>query len=301
MRLIRTIRPDVVYVNTVTIPIWVVAARLARRPVLVHVREAEEDWPRAVRVGLSAPLLLASSIVANSAASKRVLIDSVPSLAAKTLVIYNGMPGPRPTESSGAPPRVPGRLALVARLSPRKGVDVALEAVALLRQQGRAVTLDVCGSVYPGYEWFEEQLRERASQDDLAGAVPFAGYVNPTWPVLATASVVLVPSRVEPFGNAAVEGLLAARPVVASDVQELAEIIEDGRTGLLVPAGDADALAATIGRLLDDEDFALRLAVQGRVEAHERFAVDRHHREIIDAVAAINSKPAVPQDVMSAG
>ena len=68
------------------------------------------------------------------------------------------------------------------------------------------------GTTFPGYEWFEQRLRERAARPDLAGHVRFAGYLHPTWPALADADVVLVPSRVEPFGNTAVEALHARRP-----------------------------------------------------------------------------------------
>ena len=133
VRLVRTIRaahPDAVYVNTVTIPLWILAARLTRTPVLVHVHEAEEDAPRIIRIALLAPLLLASSVIANSEASRRVLVDVMPRLASRTTVVPNGIPD---TAGDSADLAEPGRLALVARLSPRKGVDVALEAVALLR------------------------------------------------------------------------------------------------------------------------------------------------------------------------
>jgi glycosyltransferase involved in cell wall biosynthesis len=295
MRIISATRPDLVYVNTVTLPWWVLAARLCRRPVLVHVREAEEDWPRAIRLALNAPLLLANAVLANSCATQRALVETVPRLAARTSVIYNGMPGPATDPGSSPPPagadaqRI-SRVVLVGRLSPRKGVDVALEAIALLRADGYRVQLDVCGSVFPGYEWFEERLRARAEESDLAGSVRFLGYVNPTWPVLADASVVLVPSRVEPFGNTAVEGLLAGRPVVASAVQGLVEIIDDGRTGLLVVPGDPRALADAIRTLLEDDALATRLAAQGRADALRRFSLERYRRDVVAAVAAVAGK-----------
>jgi glycosyltransferase involved in cell wall biosynthesis len=280
---IRSVHPDVVYVNTLTIPLWILAARLTRTPVLVHVHEAEEDLPRLVRAALNAPLLLASSVVTNSAASRRVLLDVLPRLARRAAVIPNGV-----SDAGAAVGQAePGRLAVVARLSPRKGVDVALEAVAILRRHGRDVSLDVCGTAYPGYEWFEGQLRERADQPDLAGAIRFLGYVDRTGPVLATASVVLVPSRVEPFGNTAVEGLLAQRPVVASNVQGLAEVVTDQRTGLLVTPGDPAALAAAIGCILDDPELAAGLAVAGRADAMTRFSSARYRRDICAAAAAL--------------
>lgn len=94
--------------------------------------------------------------------------------------------------------------------------------------------MTVCGTVFEGYEWFEQDLHKRAQQSDVAGAISFAGYVSPTWPVLAASDVVIVPSRVEPFGNTAVEALLAQRPLVASDTQGLREIVTHEVTGLLV-------------------------------------------------------------------
>jgi len=285
LRLLRRVRPDVVYVNTVTIPLWIVAARLTRRPVLVHVHEAEQDVPRALRVALNLPLLLAHRVVANSRASADVATSAVPRLAARTTVVLNGVPdaGVAPDESEA------GRLVLVARLSPRKGIDVALEAVALLRAEGRAVRLEVCGTIFPGYEWYEQQLRDRAAEPDLAGTVTFAGYVRPTLPALARAAVVLVPSRVEPFGNTAVEALLSQRPLVASAVQGLAEIVVDGETGLLVPPDDPVALAAAIGRLLDDPEAAASIAVRGRADAVERFSVIRYREDIARAVAGLKT------------
>ena len=162
---------------------------------------------------------------------------------------------------------------MVGRLSPRKGVDVALDAVGLLRDSGVDASLSVCGSVFPGYEWYEEELRERAAQPDLDGHVELLGYVRPTWPVLEAADAVVVPSRAEPFGNTAVEAMHAARPLVASRVQGLAEVVTDAITGLLVPADDAAALAEALGTLAADPALAARLAEQGEREAADRFSV----------------------------
>jgi glycosyltransferase involved in cell wall biosynthesis len=157
----------------------------------------------------------------------------------------------------------------------------------LLQQQGRDVDLIVCGTVFPGYEWYEEELRERAARPDLAGHVELAGYVHPTWPVLADADLVLVPSRVEPFGNAAVEGLLARRPVIASGVQGLAEVIVADRTGLLVEPGDATALATAIGALLDDPVRASELATAGHADAEERFSLSRYRAQVVAALQRV--------------
>lgn len=288
-RIIRSSAAVTVWVNTLTLPSWLLAAQLARTPVLCHVHEAEEDHPWLVRALLAGQLLLADSVVVNSAAAGRALTDVLPLLRGRTSVVHNGVPAPpaplaplrrrRPTD--------PLRTVLVGRLSPRKGTDVALEAVAELRREGRAVSLELCGTVFPGYEWFERELRDRASAPDLEGAVTFSGYVSPTWPALEAADLVLVPSRVEPFGNTAVEAMHAGRPLIASGTQGLKEVVRSGRTGVLVPPDDPAALAEAMRSLFDDPDRAAEMARTGRQEAAERFTPGRYRASVRDSLAAL--------------
>jgi len=278
--LLRRSGAAAVYVNTLTIPVWTAAARAAGLPVLCHSHEAER-LARPVQLVLTAPLLLTGLVVANSQSTRTVLTAAVPRLASRVVVVHNGVPDPGPPVPLRT--RDPGeelRLVLVSRLSPRKGIHVAVEAVALLRAQGRAVTLDVCGSTFPGYEWYEEELGELVRDRGLAGAVTFHGYVDPTRPLLDAADVVLVPSFSESFGNVAVEGMLAGRPVVASDVQGLTEVVEDGRSGLLVEPDSAPALARAVAALADDPALAARLAAAGRRRASSRFGVAEYRARV---------------------
>jgi glycosyltransferase involved in cell wall biosynthesis len=289
VRFLRRHQAAAVYVNTLTIPVWLLAARLARTPSLAHVHEAQDDGPRALRAVLVAPLLLARTSVVNSGASVRSIRNALPAAARRSTVVYNGIAdapeAPHPPEP--VLPGTPAHLVQVGRLSPRKGTDVALEAVAELTRRGRDVRLDVYGTVFEGYEWFEEQLRERASRDDRRDRVTFGGYVHPTWAALEEATVVLVPSRTEPFGNTAVEAQLAMRPVVASAVQGLTEIVTDEETGLLVPPEDPVALADALERLLDDPPFAAGIASAARAQALARFSSAGYRQRILEAVNAL--------------
>jgi glycosyltransferase involved in cell wall biosynthesis len=85
---------------------------------------------------------------------------------------------------------------------------------------------------------------------------------------------------VEPFGNVPVEGMLAQRPVIACDVQGLAEIISCGETGWLVPVGDEHALASAIAKVLDNPELANEVALAARVSALERFSIERYVHEV---------------------
>jgi glycosyltransferase involved in cell wall biosynthesis len=277
-RLLRRERAAALYVNTVTIPLWLVAARLARVPALCHVHEAEDGVPGPVRAALSMPLRLARTVVVNSRASAAAL----GSAGRNAQIIYNGVEEPpEPVAPPRAEPGPPARIALVGRLSPRKGSDVAVQAVRLLRERGYDATLTLIGDIFPGYEWFEEELRTMAGGDE---GVVFAGFRPSVWNSFAEADIAIVPSRVEPFGNVAVEAMLAGRPVVASATQGLVEIVTDGENGVLAAPGDAGALAAAIARLLDDWDGALAMAKRAGADAATRFGKDRYHRELRDAV-----------------
>lgn len=283
---LRRTRPDVLYVNTVTLPWWLAAARLSRTPSVCHVHEAENTDSMVVRRLLVTPLRLADALLVISRAALSALTDVDEGLRSRANLVYNGVPepdeDPRPA-TRGA--RL--RTIVVGRLSPRKAPHVALEAVAELRREGHDVSVELAGSVYPGYEWYEAELRERAGQPDLAGAVELPGYCKPIWPHLTAADVVLAPSLREPFGNAVVEAQLSLRPVVASRALGHLESITDGETGLLVEPDDAPAMAAALRRLVEDEALATRLAEQARRHALDHFSPARYQREVVAVLARL--------------
>ena len=286
VRVINRVRPDVVYVNTVTLPWWLLAARLAGRPTLCHLHEAETGDNTLVLKGLLSPLRLAQSVIVISRSTLDAMVAVVPGLRDRAELIYNGVP--RPAEDpEPAARRAPIRSVVVGRLSPRKAPHLALEAIGRLRAQGYAITLDVVGTAFEGYEWYLADLLRRAEEPDLTGAVRFLGYTSPVWPILAAADVVLAPSVREPFGNAVVEAQLARRPVVATAALGHTESIVDGRTGLLVPAEDIDAMAAAVARIVDDPELAGRLADDSRESALRLFGTERYRAEIADLVESL--------------
>jgi glycosyltransferase involved in cell wall biosynthesis len=253
LRLMRNCRPDVVYVNTVTIPLWSVLAKLFRKPILTHVHEAEGSAPRILKILLSAPLLLSTSIVANSAYSASVLAGAVRGLSSRTVVVYNGVPGPDHPEAPRTVITPSIRLLYIGRLSSRKGVDVAVSALGHIKQRGLDASLDIVGAVFPGYEWYEADVRELVARLGLQDVVTFHGFTPNVWPHIARADVVLVPSRLdEPFGNTAVEAVLAGRPVIVSDTSGLREAAGSYASAQLVPPGDAQALAEAVERVVGD-------------------------------------------------
>lgn len=283
IRYVRRLAPDAVYVNTVTLPWWLLSSRLSRKPTLCHLHEAERTDSALVRRALVMPLRLAHAVIVISRSTMEAMVEADPGLQKLGHLVYNGVPQP-PEDPRPATRESPLRVISVGRLSPRKAPHLALDAVGSLRTKGYDVTIELAGTPFEGYEWYVDQLRRRADEPDLAGAVEFSGYCSPIWPHLAGADLVVQPSLREPFGNAVVEAQYSLRPVVATDALGHTESITDGETGLLVPAEDVGALAAALARLIDDADLASRLAERARSEAVRRFSVERYGAEIVALV-----------------
>lgn len=288
LRTLRRARPAVVLVNTITVPLWSVLARLGGVPVVCHVHEAEGSARPLVRRLLALPLHLAGRIVCNSEFSRTVLVSSAPRLAARSEVVHNGVPGPARPPAPREDLDGAVRLLYLGRLSARKGVDVAVEATARLRERGTAATLDVVGAVFAGYEWYEEQLRDQVRDRDLGGAVTLHGFDPDVWQHLARADVLLVPSRVdEPFGNTAVEGVLAARPVVASATSGLLEATAGMRAARTVAPGDPDALADAVEGLVAAWPRVRDDVVADRGTARTLYSPATYRRRLADVVAQV--------------
>lgn len=285
LRLIRNVRADAVYVNTVTIPLWILLARLSGKPVLSHVHEAEKSASRPLKLALVTPLMLSTAILANSKYSADVLTEAVPWLRSKIEVVSNGVPGPVHEVVPGNTGSSSLRLLYVGRLSHRKGPDVAIKAVAEARRRGLDAYLDIVGAVYPGYEWYEGQLRVLVDQLALQPYVTFHGFQHDVWPFLSRSDAAIVPSRIdEPFGNTAVEALLAARPLIVSDTSGLREAAHSYLSTQFVPVDDPAAIANAIERIELDRRHYSDAAMEDARDAADRHSPTKYQSRVNRAV-----------------
>jgi glycosyltransferase involved in cell wall biosynthesis len=166
-------------------------------------------------------------------------------------------------------------LLFVGRLVTEKGVDVAIDALQLLKDQGIDRTLTICGD---GSE--RAAMERRVRQLELQDRVTFNGWSSSEELAVLyrEAEVLLVPSRHEPFGIVALEALASRCPVVVSNVDGLPEAVGD--CGLLVQPEDPEALAdAAIRGLRDDVREELQAAMPAHANRHrtERIATDYLH------------------------
>lgn len=280
---LRSIQPDVVYVNTTTIPWWIVASRLSRVPVLCHVHEAEDTDPGPVRRLMAAPLGAADRVLFISRTAERAALEVLPRLRRRSVVILNGVPD-RPDAPVPPPAGHHPRLGFVSRLSERKAQHVAIAAVDILRRRGRMVELELAGTVYPGNEAYEERLHREVRDRGLEGLVTFSGYVTPSSAVFDRSNIALSLSVRDALGNVVVEAQLAERPVIAAGVGGHLESIVDGETGLHVRPDDPDSVADAVESLLADPARSRQIALAGSKSARALFGVQRYGDRVVALV-----------------
>jgi glycosyltransferase involved in cell wall biosynthesis len=210
----------------------------------------------------------AARVITITEALARFQVERVGLPADKVEVIHYGLDelpaawGSNPADDLRTDARV---LLAVCRLEPQKGVDVAVRALPDIRARHPQAELVVLG------EGSQRAALEQLASD-LQVPVHLPGRVPDVAAWLRRADLLVHPARWEGFGLALLEAMLASKPVVATSVSSIPEIVADGETGLLVPADDASALAAAVTRVLDDPGG---YGEQGRRRAQAEFSVAR--------------------------
>jgi glycosyltransferase involved in cell wall biosynthesis len=299
-RKIGSLKPDIVYTNTLATPFGALISLLFGIPHIWHAREfVHEDmrYDYDIGTGLSMALVKKSDkIICNSIAVKEKLEKSINRNIFQ--IIYNGFEfdkvnnsfaGGNSSKKYDTCVKSGGviTLLMLGSIHPGKGHEDAVRSLHVLVSSGYNVQLSVAGSGEDKYISFLESLSE---QLDVADRVCWYGFVGDVAPLLAEAALVLVCSRSEAFGRVAVEALAAGTPVVGAAGGGLPEIIEDNVTGLLYQPGKHLELAAQIERLLENRELYNSMVQRGRQSVFSRFSVDQYVSGIESIIEEINTK-----------
>lgn len=294
VRLIRRYEIDIVHAAGVKgIFLGRAAARRTGAAAVVHLHDIQPaNLP--LMTALRCTSDWSHRVLAVSDAVARFAVDVFGERSERVEVLYNGLnvsefarPEPsarkRLREQWGVPADAP-LAAVTGRLVPIKGHDVLLRAWpgVLERLPGARLIMVGDGPERPRLESLVRDL-------ELDGTVRFVGWRQDIPEVLAAADVVVQPSLAEGLGYSILEAMAAGRPVVASAVGGMTEVVADGRSGLLVPPSDPAALADAVSRVLEDPALAERLVAAGRVRAGE-FSNDAHVRRLEELYLEIASQ-----------
>lgn len=280
-RLVAERAIDVVQVHGPVNPQAAIAARRAGAGVVWQILDSRTPAPL-VRVSMPYVVRRADAITTWGEA----LADLHPparSLGDRCIAVYPPVVAERFAPDTGARATARERMAVgdapvigsVGVLTPQKGHEHLLTAIGQLeRGPAGPVIARLIGSDSPAHASYVAELRAAAAAlrsdvrfepgDDVPSLLPGLD-------VMVMASV----ARSEGMPTAILEAMVAGKPVVATDVGAVRELVADGETALLVPPGDPAALATAIGRLLSDPDLRERLGAAGRERALDRFGIER--------------------------
>jgi glycosyltransferase involved in cell wall biosynthesis len=280
LRLVRRERPDVLHANSSKAGILGrLAATVAGVPVRVF---TVHGWAFRAHSGAAARLYLWADRLLGRVTAMTICVarsDLDAGLRARTCrrgratVIRNGValdvPQARPGEDG------PLRVATVARLRRPKDVGTLVRAIALLPAGSVRAVVVGDGPERAG-------LAAEVRRLGIEGAVELVGERDDVADLLAAADVFVLPTLSEGLPMSVLEAMAAGLPVVAAAVGGVPELVEDGETGLLVPPGRADALAAALERLAGDPAMRWRLGAAGRRRAETQFGIDACRRAHVD-------------------
>jgi glycosyltransferase involved in cell wall biosynthesis len=162
------------------------------------------------------------------------------------------------------------QLITVCRLVPAKGIDILLQACAELKKQGHPFVLHIIGDGP-----IREELEALAVKLDLYDDIIFYGYMLHPEEFMPFFDVFVLPSRAEAFGSVFAEAALCWLALVGTNVGGIAEQIDDGVNGLLVPPEDPEALAAALEKVVTDPTYRYNLARAGWDKAKKVYSLQR--------------------------
>ena len=286
--LMARVKPDVVHSNVSVILAAGWAARSAGIPHVQHVREFYTEFGALWRPYGAWLLRQADRVVCVSHAVAGQFADSK-----KTVVLHNGFPVGEfpPVEPAraaafrarhGIPAQAPlagvvGRIKLL-----RKGQETFIEAAARLRDRLPDARFALVGSPFPGNEAHETELRNRTHAAGLGDRVIFCGEESDVAAAYAALDVVVLASGTpEPFGGVVIEAMAHGRAVIGTAIGGTSEQIVDGTTGLLVPPGDAEAMAGALERLLMEPSTRAAMGAAGRARYLAEFEFEPFFRRML--------------------
>ena len=273
-RVIRAERARIVYCNSLKSDlIGGVAARLTGVPAIWHVRDriANDYLPApVVHAFRLAARIIPTHVIAVSGAT----LETLPKT--RGIAIHNGTVFENFDDLKAKSPFADDTpiFGIVGRLTPWKGQHIFLRAAALIHQTMPDARFQIVGSALFGEENYERELRELCAQLDLDEAVEWLGFRRDIPQVIAQMDALVHASTTgEPFGQVLIEGMAAARPVIATNGGGVPEIVLDNVTGILVSMGEVEPLAAAMLELWRDPQRAQKMGEMGRERVQREFTI----------------------------
>lgn len=192
--------------------------------------------------------------------------------ASRICLIYNGVDLEQYHSESPSNPDI----LFIGQVYPRKGLDLLIRALSIVQKKVNDVRLHIIGRDPTQEQRYRKEYEELSTELGVSDSVEFLGFIstNEVIDYLASCSLLCVPSREEPFGLVAIEAMAASKPVVATNLGGLQEIVANGETGALVESENIEQLSDAMIRILTDPDLQKSMGEKGRKRVEDKFSID---------------------------
>lgn len=278
--------PDLLHANTnFTSEYSGVLSRWTKTPTIGHIRDIEPlgrmgRWT--IRQNIK--------VIAISEAVKRYLISEWVS-EHQIVRVYDGVDLRQYRPRQPISPDNSIIVGLIGQIGERKGHLYLLEAARRLLQTHPDLRFWIIGKE-PAHskEHYTDRLYQYVKENHLEQQIEFWGFRTDIPELLSRLDILILPSLQEPFGKIVIEAMAMAKPVVATNVGGVPEIVEDGKTGLLVLPGDSGAICQALQQLIEDQGMRDQMGREGRKRVEQMFSLEKHVHKIEQVYAEILSR-----------
>jgi glycosyltransferase involved in cell wall biosynthesis len=179
-------------------------------------------------------------------------------------------------------------ICFIGSIEPRKGLMILVRAAELLKEM-KDIYFFVVGDAQDKYLGYKAEILRFIEEKDLCDKFYFLGSRSDIPEILTASDILCHPALIEVFGRVVIEAMAAGLPVVATEVGEIREIVEDGKTGLLVPPEDPFALARALERLIIDKEARKRMGIAGRERVKRNYDIKLHAARVSEVYKSLLS------------
>ena len=267
---LKSEKPDIVISNLYRASIWTaIASRIAGVPIVIS-RRGDCGFVRSLN---PFPRLLERCairftdyfVAVSQAVAEETRLEGVP--AKKIGIVYNGVE--LPSEDKHQPSNEVVTIGFLAKMASIKDPLTLIRALKIVANQFPSIMCKIAGSD----GGCEKEVRSEISKLCLEGTVIFTGAIEDTTTFLRSIDIGVLCSRTEGFPNTILEYMAFAKPVIATNVGGVTEVVIDGETGFLFEPGDYEKLAEALLKLINDRPTAAKMGLAGQKRVAEMFSI----------------------------
>jgi glycosyltransferase involved in cell wall biosynthesis len=289
IRIIKQLKPKIIHCFLFRANILGrIAGRFAGTPVIISsIRVIEEDKPLKHLIDRFTASMV-DKYTAVSESARLFTIKKVGLSPEKIITVYNGIEcGNDPEQKSGTRKEGHAKIALIGRFDLQKGHDILLDAMQIINSCHCCTDIKL---FFFGEGPDETRIRNRVRQLNMSEQIFFMGTTHNIRKQISKMDIIVQPSLWEGLPNSVLEAMSESRPVIASEIAGINELVVDGKTGLLFESGNAGALAAAILKLTNNRGLSEKMGREAKSVVIKNFSIKKTINETMSVYHSLLKK-----------